>query len=100
MTTTDQLRDIVDFLKRRIRLVAEGERDIDFSPPTPEEMASAGLDSSTVGRLLTSPWWPEMVDDIIETPEFTEPDASPEVVLGYARDVIHEYIGKRFVPED
>jgi len=36
------------------------------------------------------------VDDIIETPDFAEPDATPTVVLGYARDVIQEYIGKRF----
>lgn len=96
MTTPDQLRDIVEYLENRVHLVVEGERDIAFGPPTADEMTSAGLDIATIDRLLTTRWWPEMVDDIIETPEFAEPDASPEVVLGYARDVIREYIGKRF----
>ncbi len=95
MTTPDQLRAIVDYLQSRVRLVVEGERAIDFIPPTLDEMTSAGLDPATCDRLLASPWWPEMVDDIIETPEFAEPDASPDVVLGYARDVIRESIGKR-----
>lgn len=96
MTTTDQLRAIVDHLQRRVRLVADDRRAIEFSPPTAEEMVSAGLDAATVDRLLSSPWWSEMVDDIMETPEFAETEASPEVVLGYARDVVRETIGKRF----
>ena len=96
MTTPDQLRHIVEFLENRIYLVVEGEGTIAFSPPTAEEMAAAGLDRATATRLTSTSWWPEMVGDIIETPEFAEPDASPEVVLGYARDVIREHIGKRF----
>lgn len=96
MTTPDQLRAIIDYLQSRVRLVADGERAIDFSTPTSDEMISAGLETAACDRLLASSWWPEMVDDIIETPEFAEPDASPEAVLGYARDVIQESIGKRF----
>ena len=96
MTTPDQLRAIIDHLQSRVHLAAEGKREIEFSPPTAAEMATAGLDAATVDRLLSSPWWPEMVDDIMETPEFAETEASPEVVLGYARDVIRETIGKRF----
>lgn len=96
MTTSDQLRAVVEHLQSRVRLVTGGKREIAFSPLTAGEMASAGLDIETVDRLLSSPWWSEMVDDIIETPGFAEPEASPEVVLGYARDVIRETIGKRF----
>jgi len=96
VTTPDQLRAIIDHLQRRVHLAAEGKREIDFSPPTADEMAAAGLDPPTVNRLLSSPWWAEMVDDIMETPEFAESEASPEKVLGYARDVVRETIGKRF----
>jgi len=96
VTTPDQLRAIVDHLQSRVRLVAEGTREIDFSPLTAGEMASVGLDAATVERLLSCPWWSEMVADIIETPDFAEPEASPEVVLSYARDVIRETIAKRF----
>jgi len=96
VTTPDQLRAVVEHLQSRVRLVTEGKREIAFSPFPAGEVASAGLDTETVDRLLSSPWWSEMVDDVIETPEFAEPEASPEVVLGYARDVIRETIGKRF----
>jgi hypothetical protein len=96
MTTPDQLRAIVEYLQDRVNLVSEGERTIGFAPPTVEEMANAGLDRATATRLTSAPWWPEMVDDIVETPDFAEPEATPTVVLGYAKDVVTEYIGKRF----
>ncbi len=96
MTTADQLRAIVEYLEDRVKLVTEGDRAIAFEPPTTDEIAGAGLDPQTFTRVTSAPWWQEMVDDIIETPEFAEPEASPTVVLGYARDVIREYIGKRF----
>jgi len=96
VTTPDQLRDIVEYLQNRVCLIAETERAIAFNPPTAEEMNAAGLDEDTASRLTSAPWWQEMVDDIVETPEFAEPEASAEVVLGYARDVVQEYIGKRF----
>ena len=96
MTTPDQLRDIVRYLQDRVCLVVEGERAVAFNPPTAGEMAVAGLDGNTVTRLTSVAWWQEMVDDIIETPDFAEPDVTPAVVLDYAKDVIQEYIGKRF----
>jgi len=96
MTTADQLLAIVEHLEDRVKLVTDGDRVIAFEPPTTERAIDAGLDEPTFNRLITAPWFQEMVDDIIETPEFAEPDASPTVVLGYARDVIREYIGKRF----
>ncbi len=100
MTTPDQLRDIVRYLKSRVRLKAESEKNIAFEPPGPDQMVEAGLDRPTVVRLLASPWWPEMVDDILETAEFAEPSDPPERILSYARDVIEESIGKRFPLDD
>ena len=41
-------------------------------------------------------WWDEMVADIVETPDMCAPDDSPQQVLGYAKDVVSEYIRKRF----
>ncbi len=96
MTNPDQLRAIVEVLQDRVKLVTEDDRAIAFEPPTTEDAVDAGFDEPTFSRLTSAPWWQEMIDDIIETPEFAEPDASPTVVLGYARDVIREYIGKRF----
>lgn len=96
MTTPDQLREIVRYLQERIQLAADGERVIVFDPPTVETMAADGLDADAAQSVLTAPWWPELVDDVIETPEFSEPSDSAEAVLGYARDVVQEYIWKRF----
>jgi hypothetical protein len=96
MTTPDQLRAIVDYLQNRVQLAQAGERTIVFGPPGAEEMISEGLDEATVRRLVAVPWWSEMVDDVVETPDFAEPGATPDVVLEYARDVVQEYIGKRF----
>jgi len=96
VTMPDQLRDIVQYLQNRVKLVAQDERAIAFNPPTAEEMTRDRLDGATVTRLISAAWWSEMVDDIIETPDFAEPGATPAVVLGYARDVIQEYIGKQF----
>jgi hypothetical protein len=97
--TPEDLRKIIAFLEERVQLAGSSPPLISFAEPTSEEMIGAGLDRDGVGRLLASAWWPEMVDEVVETPEFCEPGDSPEQVLRYARDVIVEYIGKRFVPE-
>jgi hypothetical protein len=96
VTTPEQLRDVVRYLQHRVRLVKGDVPSIVFERPGVDEMVEEGLDPPTVERLLASPWWAEMVDDIVETPDFAEPDDSPETVLSYARDVVQEYIGKRF----
>lgn len=96
MTTPDQLRAVVRYLQLRVRLADDGSRTIVFEPPTEAEMAAAGFDRETTRELLSAPWWTEMMDDVIETPDFAEPEESREVVLGYARDVVLEYIRKRF----
>jgi hypothetical protein len=96
VTTPDQLRDIVRYIQNRIRLAPGNDRVIDFTPPDAETMVADGLDANAVRSILAAPWWSELVDDVIETPEYSEPSDSAEVVIGYARDVVQEYIWKRF----
>ena len=96
MTTPDELRAIVRYLQDRVRPAAAGERAVAFDAPDVDAMIAAGLDEPTVRRLLAAPWWEEMVDDIIETPDFADPEESNEAVLEYARDVVLEYVRKRF----
>ena len=67
-----------------------------FQVPTVEEMVGAGLNAEGAKRILGMPWWDEMVEDIVETPDMCDPDDAPEQVLVYARDVVSEYIRKRF----
>lgn len=86
------------FLRERVRLGSkENERPvaIAFLPPTAEDMLGAGLHAEGVEQVLSASWWEEMVTDIIETPDFCEPDESPQQVLAYAKDVVSDYIRKR-----
>jgi len=96
--TPDDLRAIMEYLSARVQLLdSDGsEARIGFSAPTLDDMSAAGLDPDGSARLLAVEWFDEMVDDIVETPEMCEPDDAPEEILGYARDVIGEYIRKRF----
>jgi len=96
VTTPDQLRDIIRYLQHRVTLVSADPRSIQFDPPEIDQATIAGLDGETIQSLMDAEWWPEMVDDIIETPDFAEPDESAEQVLQYAKDVVQEYIRKRF----
>jgi len=97
--TPEQLRDMMSYLSQRVRLGEDG-RSVVFSRPDPEEMITAGLDSDGSRRLLGAPWLEEMIEDVVETPEFCEPSDSGEQVLRYARDVVIEYIRKRFTLEE
>ena len=96
--TPDELRAIREFLGEQVHLEEPGdagEVSIRFDAPTVEAMAGAGLNAEGSERILAAPWWDEMVEDIVETPEMCDPDDSPEQVLQYARDVVTEYIRKR-----
>ncbi|MBU0754473.1 MAG: hypothetical protein KJ645_05000, partial [Planctomycetes bacterium] len=77
----------------------EGRAIIVFQTPKEEEMIAAGLNAEGVRRLLGVPWWDEMVEDIVETPDMCDPDDAPQQVLDYAKDVVSEYIRKRFSPD-
>ena len=91
------------YLMERVNLgpqVAESPLVITFRAPTEGEMIDAGLNAEGVVRILHVPWWEEMVADIVETPDMCEPGDSPQQVLEYARDVVSEYIRKRFPLSD
>ena len=96
--TPDELRAIMEFLRERVRLAQEEtgvEVAIAFDAPSVDEMTQAGLAPDGCQKILDAPWWDEMADDIVETPEMCDPDDPPEQVLEYARDVVSEYIRKR-----
>jgi hypothetical protein len=96
--TPDELRAIMDFLKQKVHLKEpgpEGDVEIGFDPPTVDEMADAGLDPEGSRQVRSAPWWEEMVDDIVGTPELCDDGDSTEQVLEYAKDVVSDYIRKR-----
>lgn len=95
--TPDDLRAIMGYLRRRVQLADReaGTVTVRFAAPTVQEVTAAGLDVAGYESLVATPWWDEMVTDIVETPEMCEPGDSPEQVLEYARDVVSEYVRKR-----
>lgn len=97
--TPEELRAIMTYLRERVNLgprQADGPVVIAFQAPTEEEMVAAGLNAEGVKRILGVPWWEEMVADIVETPDMCDPSDPSQQVLDYARDVVSEYIRKRF----
>jgi hypothetical protein len=96
MADQTEIRRLNEWLQGRVRLHQEDdEPTISYDQPTAEELAAAGFSDELIERSIRAPWWPEMVTDVIETPDFAEPEEPPEQVLGYARDVVREYIWKR-----
>lgn len=96
--TPDELLAIMEFLRGRVSLAKTTVGDavvIEFSAPAIDEMTEVGLDAEGCRQILDAAWWDEMVTDIVETPEMSEPEDSPEQILAYARDVVSEYIRKR-----
>ena len=96
---SEELRVIMDYLREKVNLGLQEDEDpvvITFQAPAEKEMIDAGLNAEGAKRILSVPWWEEMVEDIVETPDMCDPDDSPEQVLEYARDVVSEYIRKRF----
>ena len=97
--TPAELQSIMTYLREKVSLgqeEAKGQVIITFNVPTEEEMIDAGLNADGVKRILCVKWWEEMVADIVETPELCDPEESPQQVLEYAKDVVSEYIRKRF----
>jgi len=97
--TPEELRAIMAYLGERVNLDPEEAKSpvvITFHAPKEEEMIDAGLNAEGVKRILRAPWWEEMVADIVETPDYCDPGDSPKQVLEYARDVVSDYIRKRF----
>jgi hypothetical protein len=97
--TPDELQAIMAYLRERVLLMPQEDKSqviITFNVPTKEEMIDAGLNVEGVKRILRVPWWEEMVRDIVETPDMCDAGESPQQVLEYAKDVVSEYIRKRF----
>ena len=97
--TPEELRAIMAYLSERVHLGLQEAKStvvITFHAPTEEEMIDAGLNAEGVKRILRVPWWEEMVVDIVETPDYCDTGDSPQQVLEYARDVVSDYIRKRF----
>ncbi len=95
--TSEELRTITAYLREKVQLKnGEDSAVITFQTPKEEEMINAGLNPEGVKRLLGMPWWEEMVEDIVETPDMCDPDDPLQQVLEFARDVVTEYISKRF----
>lgn len=95
----DDLRRIMTWLQERVTLAGPGSSAVAFAPPSAAEMETAGLHPEGIAKVRGAPWWDEMVTDIVETPELCAPDDPPEHVLGFARDVIAEYVRKRVALE-
>jgi hypothetical protein len=92
----DEIRRLYEWLQTRVTLQAAADGPlIAFAEPAHEDFGMEGFPDELVARSLGAAWWREMVTEIIETPDFAEPDDPPEQVLGYARDVVREYIWKR-----
>jgi len=96
--TPEQLRAIMEYLMEKVCLKDQtdgGEVEIEFVAPSAEEAQRDGLDTEGYKQILASPWWDEMVEDIVETPDMCDPEDPAERVLQYAKDVVSEYIRKR-----
>jgi hypothetical protein len=92
----DEIKRMYEWIQRRVTLAAKGEEIVvSFDEPGSGDFAAAGFAHEAVELTLHADWWSEMVTDIVETPDYAEPGESPEQVLGYARDVVKEYVAKR-----
>ena len=67
-----------------------------FPVPQHDDLVGAGVPAAVADRIIGAEWFDEMVEAVIETPEFCDPGDPPEVVLRFAREAIQEYISKRF----
>lgn len=91
----EDLRRLIAYLEERVEPAPGSSPALRFELPDREALLAAGLHPEAVKKLLDSSWLPEMVADVLETPEFCAPEDSPEQVLRYARDVVGEYVRKR-----
>ena len=92
----DEIKRMYEWIQKRVNLAMDGDGIvITFDEPGSGDFTEEGFGSEAVELTLHSDWWAEMATDIVETPDYAEPNESPEQVLAYARDVVKEYIGKR-----
>ncbi len=94
----EQIKVALDLLMDRVRMTTTegGDCSVAFEDLDRDAMIALGIAEDVADHLADAPWWSEMIDDVAETPDFCEPGDTPEQVLGYARDVVKEYVWKRF----
>ncbi len=94
----EKIVKLIDWLKDNVSLGGgEGGVKIIFDELDAEDFENAGFGGEIIELTLYSSWWNDMLSDLIETPDFAEPDDSPVIVLGYACDLIQEYVSKRLL---
>ena len=91
----EDLRRLMGYLQNLVGV--SDSRTIVFDIPDERTMLDAGLDAEIVHQLRSAPWLEEMVTDVRETPDFCSPEETSDQMLQYARDVVVEYLRKRFV---
>lgn len=92
----EDVRKLIEYLEGRVNLVPGEGRAVAFRGPSAEEMAEGGVHPDAVRQVLEAEWYPEMIEDVVETPQFCSPEETDEDLLQYARDVVGEYVRKRF----
>jgi hypothetical protein len=94
----ETLKQLIGFLKERVIIETHSEEShpiIKFNSPSREIMVEAGFEIIDINQILDTEWYGDMVNDIEETPEFSDPDDTHSQILDYAKDVIAEYLMKR-----
>lgn len=91
-----EIRRLYQWIQSRVTLADTPDAvAIAFAEPSADDFRNEGFAAEAAKFTLESAWWPEMAVDIVETPEYAEPDESAEQILQYARDVVKEYVAKR-----
>ena len=92
----DEIKRLYEWIQTRVALGDGADKvTILFDEPTARDFEDQEFGAEAISFTLESGWWAEMAADIVETPDYAEPGESPEQVLGYARDVVVEYVRKR-----
>lgn len=92
----DEIKRMYQWIQGRVTLAEPTDGiAIAFDEPGADDFQEAGFAPEAIELTLSSEWWPEMVTDIVETPDYAEPGEGPQQVLEYARDVVKEYVAKR-----
>ena len=92
---SQRIRELISWLEKKVSLIDDDQNFIKFDEPISEDFSVAVFDDEVIEITLKASWRNEMATDIIETPDFAEPDMSPEKILSCAGDVDKEYISKR-----
>ncbi len=91
------IRAATELLVGRVSVTGEGEAcQVRFEAIDRQAMLDAGIPAAVIDRIRGAAWWDEMVEDVIDTPDFCDDDATADQVLGYAQDVVREYVRKRY----